>query len=147
VTVLAEHFERAADFSLTAYWAARIAEFRAGLHQGEATIRLSPAGRERIADVYDAEVARAVDATAGQPDQGGWITATVPIESLQNAQTEFLRLSADIEILTPASSAPGCRQQSARSQRSTSPPKMLAAAHSRSLAGRPSRRRYCAIGA
>jgi predicted DNA-binding transcriptional regulator YafY len=102
LTVLADHFERAADFSLTAYWAAGIAEFRAALHQGEAVIRLSPAGRERIADLYDAEVARAVDATAGQPDQAGWITATVPIESLQNAQTEFLRLGANIEILTPA---------------------------------------------
>jgi predicted DNA-binding transcriptional regulator YafY len=102
LTELADHFERAAGFRLAAYWAEGIAEFRAGLHQGEAAIRLSPAGRERIADLYDSEVAHAVDATAGQPDRDGWITATVPIESLQNAETEFLRLGADIEIVAPA---------------------------------------------
>jgi predicted DNA-binding transcriptional regulator YafY len=44
---------------------------------------------------------RAVNATASQPDAAGWITATVPIESLDNAETEFLRLGADIEILAP----------------------------------------------
>jgi predicted DNA-binding transcriptional regulator YafY len=102
LTVLADHFERSPGFSLPAYWAAGIAEFRAGLNQGQAVIRLSPAGRERIADLYNAEVVRAVTATAGQPDDCGWITATVPIESLQNAQTEFLRLGADVEILAPA---------------------------------------------
>jgi predicted DNA-binding transcriptional regulator YafY len=102
LTVLADHFERSPGFSLPAYWTAGIAEFRAGLNQGQAVIRLSPAGRERIADLYNAEVVRAVTATAGQPDHCGWITATVPIESLQNAQTEFLRLGADVEILAPA---------------------------------------------
>jgi predicted DNA-binding transcriptional regulator YafY len=102
LTVLADRFERDEAFGLAAYWAAGIAEFRAGLHTGEATIRLSPAGRDRIADLYGWEIVRAVGATASQPDHAGWITATVPIESLQNAQTEFLRLSADVEILAPA---------------------------------------------
>jgi predicted DNA-binding transcriptional regulator YafY len=101
LTVLAEHFERDEDFDLPAYWAAGIAGFRAGLHQGEAVIRLSRAGQEHIGDMYNADVVHAVEATAGEPDRTGWITATVPIESLQNAQTEFLRLGADVEILAP----------------------------------------------
>jgi predicted DNA-binding transcriptional regulator YafY len=101
LTVLADRFERAEDFDLAAYWAAGITEFRAGLHQGEATIRLSPAGRDRVTTLYDADTVRAVSATASQPDGAGWITATVPIESLENAETEFLRLGADIEILAP----------------------------------------------
>jgi predicted DNA-binding transcriptional regulator YafY len=102
LTVLAERFDRAGDFDLAAYWAAGIAAFRAGLHKGEAKIRLSPAGRERVAELYGAEITRAVDATASGMDRAGWVTATVPIESLQNAQTEFLRLGADVEILAPA---------------------------------------------
>jgi predicted DNA-binding transcriptional regulator YafY len=101
LTVLAEHFERARDFDLAAHWAAGITEFRAGLYQGEATIRLSEAGRERIGDLYDAEFLSAVAATAGQPDAGGWVTAVVPIESLDNALTGFLRLGADVEVLAP----------------------------------------------
>ena len=39
LAVLAEPFERAADFDLAEYWTAGISEFRAGLHQGKATIR------------------------------------------------------------------------------------------------------------
>lgn len=102
LTVLSDHFERSRDFDLAAYWAAGVIDFRARLHQGEATIRLSPAGRDRVAELYGAETVRAVNATASQPDSAGWITATVPIESLQNSQTEFLRLGADVEILAPA---------------------------------------------
>ena len=44
LALLDEPFERAEDFDLAEYWAAGISEFRAGLHQGKATIRLSPAG-------------------------------------------------------------------------------------------------------
>jgi predicted DNA-binding transcriptional regulator YafY len=102
IAVLDEHFERAGDFSLAGYWAAGVTEFRAGLYQGEATIRLSPGGRGRLSDLYDAEFVRAVSATAGEPDAGGWVTAVVPIESLENAQTGFLRLGADVEVLAPA---------------------------------------------
>jgi predicted DNA-binding transcriptional regulator YafY len=101
LTVLPERFERAEDFDLAAYWAEGITEFRAGLYQGEATIRLSPAGRDRLAVLYNADTVRAVSATASQPDGAGWITATVSIESVENAETEFLRLGADIEILAP----------------------------------------------
>jgi predicted DNA-binding transcriptional regulator YafY len=102
LAVLAEHFERAEDFDLADYWAAGITKFRAGLHQGKATIRLSPAGRERAAVLYNAETIRAIRATASPPDQDGWVRAVVPIESTENAQSEFLRLGADVEIIEPA---------------------------------------------
>jgi predicted DNA-binding transcriptional regulator YafY len=102
LAVLAEHFERAEDFDLAEYWAAGITKFRAGLHQGKATIRLSPAGRDRAAALYNAETIRALRATASQPDQDGWVRAVVPIESTENAQSEFLRLGADVEIIEPA---------------------------------------------
>jgi predicted DNA-binding transcriptional regulator YafY len=102
LAVLAEHFERADDFDLTAYWAAGITEFRAGLYQGEATIRLSPAGQERVSDLYDTDFVHAVATTASEPDRDGWVTAIVPIESLENAKTGFLRLGAEVEVLAPA---------------------------------------------
>jgi predicted DNA-binding transcriptional regulator YafY len=101
LTVLTEHFERADGFDLAEYWSAGITEFRAGLHQGTATIRISPAGRERAAELYNAETNRALRASASPPDHCGWVTAIVPIESAENAQTEFLRLGADVEIIEP----------------------------------------------
>jgi predicted DNA-binding transcriptional regulator YafY len=102
LAVLAEHFDRAEDFDLASYWTAGITEFRARLHQGTATIRLSPAGRERAAVIYDVQTNRAIQATASPPDRDGWVRAVVPIESIDNAQSEFLRLGADVEILEPA---------------------------------------------
>jgi predicted DNA-binding transcriptional regulator YafY len=102
LAVRAEQFERAEHFDLARYWAAGITEFRAGLRQGEAAIRLSPAGWERAADLYNSETISALHATAGPPDQDGWVRAVVPIESIENAQSEFLRLGADVEIIEPA---------------------------------------------
>jgi predicted DNA-binding transcriptional regulator YafY len=102
LAVLAGQFERAEDFDLARYWAAGITEFRAGLHQGEATIRLSPAGQDRVAELYNADTVRAARATASPPDHDGWVSAVVPIESIENARSEFLRLGADVEIIEPA---------------------------------------------
>jgi predicted DNA-binding transcriptional regulator YafY len=100
LTPLNEGFERLAEFDLPRYWTAHIARFRAGLRQGEAAIRLSPDGRERAGYLLSPEVTAAIDATA-RPDEGGWVAAVVPIESLQHAQSSFLSLGAEVEILEP----------------------------------------------
>jgi predicted DNA-binding transcriptional regulator YafY len=102
LTVLEEGFERLAGFSLPSYWAAHILRFREGLQQGEATIRLSPEGRSRARDLLSQAVTAAVDATA-VPDEGGWVTAVVPIESLTHAQSSFLGLGAQVEVVAPES--------------------------------------------
>jgi predicted DNA-binding transcriptional regulator YafY len=102
LTTLAEQFERAPGFSLPGYWAAHIVRFRAGLQQGEATIRLSPDGRDRARDLLSQAVTAAVDATA-VPDRDGWVTAVVPIESLPHALSSFLGLGAEVEVLAPES--------------------------------------------
>ena len=102
LTPLAEEFERLPGFSLQEYWAAHILRFREGLQQGEATIRLSPDGRERARDLLGQAVTAAVDATA-VPDESGWVTAVVPIESLPHAQSSFLGLGAEVEVLGPES--------------------------------------------
>lgn len=113
LTVLDEGFERAAEFSLAGFWASYVTQFRARLYQGEATIRLSPAGRRRLRELMSAAVVEAVDGTATPPDPAGWITATVPVESMQHAEAEFLRLGAGLEVLAPAA----LRQRLARAAR------------------------------
>jgi predicted DNA-binding transcriptional regulator YafY len=35
------------------------------------------------------------------PDEDGWVTAVVPIESLPHAQAAFLGLGAEVEVLEP----------------------------------------------
>jgi predicted DNA-binding transcriptional regulator YafY len=102
LTDAGERFTRADGFDLAAFWASSVAGFRTGLWQGDATIRLSPAGRERTAEMMSSAVISAVDATASAADDDGWVTAVVPIESLIHAHQDFLRLGADVEVLEPA---------------------------------------------
>jgi predicted DNA-binding transcriptional regulator YafY len=108
--VLDEHFDRPEGFDLAGFWHTHVIDFRAGLQQGAAIIRLSPRGRERLPDLMSAAVVNAVVEAVGPPDRDGWTTATVPIESLTHAQTEFLKLGSDVEVLAP----PELRDQLAR---------------------------------
>lgn len=102
LTPLDEGFDRPADFDLPAWWHAHVREFRARLHQDEATVRLSPGGRDRLREIANDVVVAAVDASAGPPDANGWTTAVLPIESLTHAHGELLRLGAEVEVLAPA---------------------------------------------
>ncbi|MER5219472.1 helix-turn-helix transcriptional regulator [Streptomyces flaveus] len=90
-----EQFSRPEDFDLAAYWTAYQRDFHDRLHRGEAVVRLAPGVR------LTGAAARAVEAT-GRTDANGWTRATLPIESIDHAHGEFLRLGADIEVLEPA---------------------------------------------
>jgi predicted DNA-binding transcriptional regulator YafY len=110
LTTRSGHFERTAAFDLPAYWASSVSDFRAGLHRGEATIRLSPAGRQRMRETMSSAVIAAAEQTAAAADAEGWVTAVVPIESVDHAHGEFLRLGADVEILLPGALRDRMRQ-------------------------------------
>jgi predicted DNA-binding transcriptional regulator YafY len=98
--VLSEAFVRPADFDLAGYWQSYLTTFRARLHQGEAVVRLSPVAIERLADLMSQTAVRA--AAEGELESDGWVRTRLPIESLTNAETEFLRLGAEVEVLEPA---------------------------------------------
>lgn len=92
-----EEFTRPDDFDLAAYWTAYQRDFHARLHRGEALVRLAPG----------VTLSRAVPVEGSTGDTGGtgddgWTTVRVPIESVEHAHGEFLRLGADIEVLEPA---------------------------------------------
>lgn len=83
-----EEFTRPDDFDLAAYWTAYQRDFHGRLYRGEALVRVAPGVKP----------ARAVDS---RTDDDGWTLARVPIESVEHAHGEFLRLGADIEVLQP----------------------------------------------
>lgn len=84
---LEEEFDRPDGFDLAGYWDGYLAGFRARLHTGEALVRLTPEGARRLGVT---------------PAGDGWTRARVPIESVDHAHGEFLRLGADVEVLAPA---------------------------------------------
>jgi predicted DNA-binding transcriptional regulator YafY len=101
LVVLDQHFAREPDFELARYWENYLAEFGDRRYVGEATIRLSAAGRSRVRDLLDAPVAAAVEMNASRPGVDGWVTAVVPIESVDHAYREFLKLGAQLEVVEP----------------------------------------------
>ncbi|WP_395297818.1 helix-turn-helix transcriptional regulator [Kitasatospora hibisci] len=84
---LEEEFVVPDGFGLAAHWRRHLSDFRARLHTGEALVRLTPEGARRLGVT---------------PGGDGWTEVRVPIESIDHAHGEFLRLGTDIEVVAPA---------------------------------------------
>jgi predicted DNA-binding transcriptional regulator YafY len=96
----AERFDRPAGFALAGYWQNHLREFGARLHRADAVARFSPAAVRTLRGMAARSMLDALAGGLPQPD--GWTLATVPIESLDHAEREFLALGADVEVLEPA---------------------------------------------
>jgi predicted DNA-binding transcriptional regulator YafY len=95
-----ERFVRPPTFDLAKHWVASVERFEAGLYRGTALVRASPAGLQRLR-ALGARAAGAVERARSRPDAGGWRRVRLPIESIDHAATELLRLGADAEVLEP----------------------------------------------
>ncbi|WP_157246487.1 helix-turn-helix transcriptional regulator [Nonomuraea typhae] len=100
LAVLEEEFARPEGFDLAAHWQEYLTEFEARLRRGEAVVRLTPRGLERLRDLMTPGVAGAAERTA-QPLPDGRSEVTLPIESVEHALGEFLRLGGDAEVRSP----------------------------------------------
>ncbi|WP_030812903.1 helix-turn-helix transcriptional regulator [Streptomyces sp. NRRL F-2799] len=97
---LDEPFDPPADFDLARHWQAHSASLQDRLWQGEAEIRISPAGIARLRDFAPQAVLDAV--TRAEPEPDGHYRATIPVEGLTHAESELLRLGPEVEVLAPA---------------------------------------------
>jgi predicted DNA-binding transcriptional regulator YafY len=93
-------FERPRGFVLATCWEASRARFEASLYKAAAVIRASPAGRKALTTL-SAAVADAVDGATSKPDGEGWVTLTIPIESIAHATGELLKLGPEVEVVAP----------------------------------------------
>jgi predicted DNA-binding transcriptional regulator YafY len=104
-------FERPAGFDLAAHWEAYLAEYDARRLRLHAVLRLRQELVARLPDLVDAAVVRAVaesaaGAAAGDADAkgsgaDGWVTVTVPVESVALAVPMVLAWGADAVVLGP----------------------------------------------
>ncbi|MDZ4112262.1 MAG: WYL domain-containing protein [Brevundimonas sp.] len=92
-------FERPSDFDLAGWWAETSRRFEAEIFTGQARLKVSREGRRRLAKlgVEQARIAAEADATAGD----GWADVLVPIESVEHAAIDLLRLGAEAVVVTP----------------------------------------------
>ena len=100
VQLLEQRFKRPREFDLAAFWEDATKAFEEGVYRDFASLRVSPTGLKRLKG-FSPLVAQAVQRTAGAPDADGWTTATVPIESIDHAAREMLRLGPEAEVQQP----------------------------------------------
>ena len=93
-------FARPRNFDLPKHWAASIERFEAGIYRGTATLRVTARGLQRLKG-WSAAVAEAADRTQTIADAAGWSEVTIPIESVDYAALELLRLGSEAEVLKP----------------------------------------------
>ncbi|MBH1937038.1 WYL domain-containing protein [Streptomyces sp. AV19] len=94
-------FERPAGFELADHWRRSARRLEDARLQGEALLRLAPAGLALLPMKFGAEGRRAVEG-AGAPDAEGRVTVTLPVETLRVAVHDVLGLGAEAEVLGPA---------------------------------------------
>lgn len=92
-------FERPAGFDLATWWSETSRRFETELFTGVARLRISKIGRKRLAQlgVDYARISGEAEAAAG----GDWMEIEVPIESVEHAAIDFLRLGDEAEVLKP----------------------------------------------
>ncbi len=92
-------FIRPPEFDLVRFWTASSRAYEVGLYRGEADLRLTARGLMRL-EALGAAVQQAARESA-RPDRPGWTRVSVPIESIDQAAIDMLRLGGDVEVLRP----------------------------------------------
>ena len=100
-TALATPVRRPARFDLPGYWAQSIQRFESGIYTGEAALLATPAGLKGLR-LLSSAVARAVASAPPSRRKDGRVAVTIPIESVEHACGQLMRLSPQVEVLRPA---------------------------------------------
>ncbi|GAA4918752.1 putative DNA-binding transcriptional regulator YafY [Stackebrandtia albiflava] len=99
VEVTEERFTRDPDFDLAAHWRAQSDRFGVAILRERITVRLSPAGVDLIGHAVSPHAYALIkDHLAPRP-----ATVEIPVETLDVAYTEMLRLGPEVEVVAPAS--------------------------------------------
>lgn len=93
-------FKRPKMFDLGNHWSESTERFEAGLYRGTAVVRASAVGLKRLRLLSDA-VAKAVDRAGEEKDARGWVEVKIPIESVEHASGELLRVGPECEAVAP----------------------------------------------
>lgn len=113
-TVSDTPFVQDEGFDLPSFWAERSAEFARSLLRARVTVRLSETGVRLLPHAVDRAAAREALEAAGPPGTDGWVTVTLPVESLDVARGQLMGLGPELEVLEPAALRAGIAAAAAR---------------------------------
>ncbi|SJZ44722.1 Predicted DNA-binding transcriptional regulator YafY, contains an HTH and WYL domains [Enhydrobacter aerosaccus] len=100
MTTLAERFARPKEFDLARFWTESSRAYEIGLYRDTARLRVSARGLARL-EQFGRLVADKARETAQPEDANGWREVEIPIESLEQAEIDLLRIGPELEILKP----------------------------------------------
>ncbi len=97
-----ETVARPRGFELAAYWADSMQRFERELYKGEAVVLANAAGLKELSHLGSRQ-AKAVAAATSRPSRrkDGRVRLRVPIESIDHAAGQLLRLAPGVEVLEP----------------------------------------------
>jgi predicted DNA-binding transcriptional regulator YafY len=98
--ILDQSFQRPLDFDLSQFWTRAAHDYEAGLYRITATVRLSRHGWSLL-HLLGPRVVDAASQSVGQPDDAGWSTCDLLLETVDSGVRDLLRLGADVEVLSP----------------------------------------------
>ncbi|WP_033441587.1 helix-turn-helix transcriptional regulator [Saccharothrix sp. NRRL B-16314] len=93
-----EPFDRPDGFDLAEYWQGWSERFEERMYPMRVTVRLTPDGLKAARVLLSLVAAREL---ADVEPRGEWTTVRVPVESLDHALVDLLRLGPDVEVLDP----------------------------------------------
>ncbi|GAA4640258.1 WYL domain-containing protein [Actinoallomurus vinaceus] len=96
-----DRFVRDEDFDLAAFWDERAEAFERSLLRTRATLRLTPTGLRVLRHVADPAALSDAMASASAPDGQDRVTVVLPVESVEVAYSQILRLGPEAEVLDP----------------------------------------------
>ncbi|MET8233285.1 YafY family protein [Micromonospora sp. NPDC005298] len=102
LVVLDEPADRPDGFDLADCWREHAARYERGVYRAEARVRMTVAALAQTTYLLPPAMSRAAHENAGSPDADGWVTTTLPIESVRHGCVEVLKLGAQVEVLAPA---------------------------------------------
>jgi predicted DNA-binding transcriptional regulator YafY len=99
-TVLDKASTRPKRFDLPVYWTDSIQRFESDLYQGHATVLATAQGVKQLRQLSSA-VANAVAAQSLPTKSGERVRLKIPIETLDHASYQLLRMAPDVEVVSP----------------------------------------------
>ncbi len=88
-------------FDLAIAWAQCAREFEARIYTATMTVRISDVGLHRIQAFLSPFQVSAIRSAETTLDETGWTTVDVPVESLDHALWDVLKMAPHIEVLAP----------------------------------------------
>ena len=98
------------DFDLRRYWKRFARDYEARMQSLEARIRARPAALRALGRLSHAMSAAV--AAAGPADDAGWHELTIPVESIEVATAELLRLGPEVVAVAPRALVDALRRRS-----------------------------------